>query len=914
MKTTLITFLLAAALAPPLGAQEAAVLKIPDGTPAEVREALTWYDSLGLPSSRGLQRVRVSNTFIRLNGGKKQVSHMDAWLVEEKDGQWRLRCGPEVQAPFGMDANTPWPLEEWTTSPYSKTEDDWQSERTIQKSDFKAEAEALLAEINRPSDPKSDFGPKPNRFGMVLSNGTATFIIGRECLEHGLSETGLELLKFSAQHGDERGWLRRSLEEEFAQAALWRITLRFSVPEITRETLLAEVETALKQFPATERVKDLKAMAERLRTMIAEEREHAAKLKPFVSMTPAEQAAELVFQLRNQTGRQDSQPGQCDIFSVGFAGGFTGPRTGEVSDATPAGKLVKLGYDAVPALIEALPSETYSRAVGFWRDFRFSHSVLTVGDCAQQTLEVIAGRSFYTRKTTSGYMSLDEKAAATKEDAEKWWRSVRDKGERQALIDFVLAGDEQSPSQAFRLKQRYPDDAPAVLLKGAEKCEGMWPRMQMIQLLHDVQSEPVTAFLRKEMSGGAHTESRRAALHIMLTRDQKAARRVLIEEWDRLTGQFTGVERYHVMLQKRIGNGKEFDSHEWTERLSELLQMIYLAGGPEAIAGVASGFVKKPGWIRAVIISNASAEELERAKEAFETLPETERKKAATAMEALLLKALDDRTDRHCDDAAEILHERWPEKYAWEESESVRRRDAQIIAMKNVRRKELGQPPLPAPEPVKIAPSDKAKAAPLLEALAAAKDDAGIAAAMEALVTGPGLSVLPLAAKRLVALPKDDPQAARWQRATAALACIVRVVETDPKAKFIAALPEVTALKGRVLTPELLQATLLALFRATPDAVAGYHFRADRDDDGAGFVVRITALTEKSSQSPDWWALQYAGNTPCRDLDGEGRGYYGDDFREADDGFEDIKDNFTKASAVWNRPAYINYRAARQER
>ncbi len=516
--------------------------------------------------------------------------------------------------------------------------------------------------------------------------------------------------------GNETDTLRQSLEEELALSALWRITLQFSLPAMTRERLLTEVETALKRFPGAARAGDLKTMAARLRNMIAKDREHAAKVKPFESMTPAGQAAELVFQLRDQTGRQNSQPGMCDIFGVGFAGGFTGPRTGKVSDTTPAGKLVKLGYVAVPALIDALTSETYSRAVGFWRDFRFSHSVLTVGDCAQQTLEVIAGRSFYDRRTTSGYMSLDEKAAATKEEAEKWWHSIRDKGERQALIDAVLAGDDASPSQAIRLKERYPEDAPAVVLKGAEQCAEAWQRTQMIHLLEDLKSEPVTKFLLSEMSEGPHSESRRAAVHVMLTLDRTAARHAMIAEWERLAGQFTGNERYHVILQKYIGDsreGREYDSHEWREHFKALLQMIYLAGGPEAIAAVASSYERKPSWIREAIIRTASSDESRWGENAFQPPLESEREKSAAEMETLLLKALDDRTDRHCDDAAEILNERWPEKFAWEETESVRRRDAQIIAMKNIRRNELGQSPLPAPEPVKVPAAAEAVAAPL---------------------------------------------------------------------------------------------------------------------------------------------------------------------------------------------------------
>jgi hypothetical protein len=202
------------------------------------------------------------------------------------------------------------------------------------------------------------------------------------------------------------------LADEFAQSALWRITLDFSVPSVTREALLAKLEAALKQFPASRSADDMKQMADRLRKMITADRAHAAASKPIDATTPEEQAAELVFQLRDQTGQQNSQPGWCDIFE-----GDDGKET----EASPAARLVKLGHAAVPALIDALGSEDYSRSVGFWRDFQFSHTVLTVGDCALQVLQRIANRQFFEPKTTSSYMSRDDAVKATREAVEKWW-------------------------------------------------------------------------------------------------------------------------------------------------------------------------------------------------------------------------------------------------------------------------------------------------------------------------------------------------------------------------------------------------------------------------------------------------------------------------------------------------------------
>ena len=76
------------------------------------------------------------------------------------------------------------------------------------------------------------------------------------------------------------------------------------------------------------------------------------------------------------------QPGSCDIFDT-LAG----------KKGTPAHKLVDLGYEAVPQLIEHLDDERYTRSVGYHRNFYFSHHVLRVSECAMTIISRIAGRS-----------------------------------------------------------------------------------------------------------------------------------------------------------------------------------------------------------------------------------------------------------------------------------------------------------------------------------------------------------------------------------------------------------------------------------------------------------------------------------------------------------------------------------------
>lgn len=149
-----------------------------------------------------------------------------------------------------------------------------------------------------------------------------------------------------------------------------------------------------------------------LRQMIVEDNTHTKQAQSFAEMTQEEQIAELIFQLRDQNGRQWGQPGTCDIFSD--------PR----GENSPAEQLVQIGYPAVPQLIEALEDPRFTRSVGFWRDFVFSHHVLRVGDAALAILERIADRSFYQHTYTNAQMTKDEETAAVKAAVEAWWQEV----------------------------------------------------------------------------------------------------------------------------------------------------------------------------------------------------------------------------------------------------------------------------------------------------------------------------------------------------------------------------------------------------------------------------------------------------------------------------------------------------------
>ena len=141
-----------------------------------------------------------------------------------------------------------------------------------------------------------------------------------------------------------------------------------------------------------------------------------------------------------------------------------------IATNTPAHQLVNIGYPAVPQLIAALDNPAFTRSVGYHRNFYFSHTVLTVGDCAAFILNRIAGKAFYTPQSTSSYLSKDGNVAQVRKDAQAWWAEFQQKGEKQTLVDATAAGD---PAQAQLLCQRYPEAAAGCGHQGARAQQAL---------------------------------------------------------------------------------------------------------------------------------------------------------------------------------------------------------------------------------------------------------------------------------------------------------------------------------------------------------------------------------------------------------------------------------------------------------
>jgi hypothetical protein len=499
--------------------------------------------------------------------------------------------------------------------------------------------------------------------------------------------------------------------------AIWRVIWHFEDVAISRPQLLEQTQTFLKQFPNSEHADRARQIEARLKKMIAEDEAHAKIDQADLDKLPVkERVAELIFRLRDQNGYQSMQPGSCDIFA-----------DVRKSTNTPAHQLVTIGYPAVPQLMAALDDRTLTRSVTFWRNFRFSHNVLTVGDCALAILQRISGRSFYELRTTGSFYSADGDTAAVHQAVEAWYADLQQLGEKQFLIRQTESGGPSSPAQAKMLLERYPDAAIDPIIKGVQAVRTISteearadlqarmmgaattdgnirstissreaPRKQLLALLarSEVRDERVTAFLARELAEAPDLASRMQAADGLRRRGRPEGVAAMIREWPKL-------------LKERAERGQA--DFVTTVNFGDLQEFLGGSDSPEAIKALADNLRQEPAQDRFRVIGAIGYIRTNRPSGGKVD------QSAATlaAIEESLVTALSD-TDtgpgtsvfrngrsygdsRICDNAGVYLAERWPDRYQFDFSASYKVRERQRIQCINTWRAAHNQPVLPLP-------------------------------------------------------------------------------------------------------------------------------------------------------------------------------------------------------------------------
>jgi hypothetical protein len=394
----------------------------PPQSAAERVKLFEWFSTLGIPDVKHAKFVRYPASESQLRGMPSDVSYGHGFLLDENKNEWTilsfgLKKSPREKKPY-FSATPPgkWACEEQELAAFANT---------------------ILAS---PAKPKSAIDSESN--GGDRLKTTKVFFLAWACWREGLDEQAAKLFDLAANLRDvQSGFapgvatLQRRIAADLSHDEFIAAQIALVDDETPRERVLARLETLSKRFPGLETSFLAGEMARVLRKMVPEEREHAKleKLqKPFAERSRKEQIAELIFQLRDQHGERFSLRYREDIFLDRGSSG-----------ESPARRLFKIGYDAVPQLIEALSDERFSRALDFhWKldepRLSFRYHVLTVGDCALQILERLAGRKFFNR--SDRFMSESPVLVAAVKTLAMHWnddlqRDLKQKGERQVLID-----------------------------------------------------------------------------------------------------------------------------------------------------------------------------------------------------------------------------------------------------------------------------------------------------------------------------------------------------------------------------------------------------------------------------------------------------------------------------------------------
>lgn len=791
-------------------------------TAAEMQSAFAWFDTLGFPDLAGLQYVRVASGHCLRSINEESNYYFNAFLLNAQGETFTLLKPDLMTSTF---TKTPPGTEECERVDYEKL-------------DLSREVTAQLEELAQlRSNGKRIW---ENHLSYRLGVHAILLVFARACAANGLNDLAYQAylsaaeLPNAATGEPETKPLRQILEDELAYAMIWRNVEDFGDIAVSRQKLLTRFDEFMRRFPDSQFAILAEGTAMLLRQMVHEDETHAQQNSSLETITLDERVAELIFQLRDQNGHQYSQPGRCDIFAD------------ERGENSPAAKLVTLGYPAIPQLISAIDDQRFTRSVDFQRNFFFSHDVVRVGDAALTIIERIAGRSFYVPPAPNAKRTKAEKIAAAKVEVIKWWHEAEAKGEKQTLIDAVEAGDENVERQADVLIDRYPDVALEAISVGLRHATDR-NHAGLVIALTKIKAEQATALLVSIANDCPYLYSRVIAAQALQQRGRSEGITAMIKAWR------------HLRVSK---------PDESTDR-ETLAEFLATSGNPTAVRALKEGLNKLPIDARVEVISLMRMERCEGST--FRSIGDCQSPELATAVEELLIRALDDTAEysasgswnnknyyepRLCDLTGYVLALRWPDRYSFDLEATLIQRDRQIVGLKNVWRKAQGLAPLPVPELPSVAPVADEIIRPLLEQIVRSPDGEGPQVVRE--IESLGIGALRPVQEQLNDLGSDHPARSTLTVLATRLANTVREITIKPdsvplQGKIKA---QLETLQGQPLTSNALVDLLLNVTRELSPDTTGIVIRAERADDGTGFALRVRLLNSLSMSH----LLQEGGN------------------------------------------------------
>ncbi len=647
------------------------MLPVRSAEPPYVHEAVTWYDTLGYPNAKDLPYVRVATGRATKTGNQPfENSFVEGFLLGEEAGAFTVFIGSVSKFRSHWDEFEPYPPLTTERFVLKVTGPDY--ERVgYEILDFPKVAAEALERVKKRAPSRDIDGL---RWGRPVSHRVRIFAFARACAQKRLADTATTLEEIATNIPQEQTGnveperLRENLQQQIGEAALEKGEVAALDPAISRTELLKTYADFPARFPASTRIAYAHEAATALEVMIAEDAAHHPK--PLAEMSPAEQVAENIYQLRDVKIWMWTMHGRYPIDAR--------KREGE-EEVTPVHRLVDLGEAAIPQLIAALEDRRFTRSpVPSWHGE--PARAMRVGDFAQRILEHMSGRNFYPRRADDGHLI----AGTTRQQAEAWWAEMQAKGEKKQLTEVTAAGGEGGSAAAYKLVEKYPDAAIGAIEKGFRVTPEDGVRCQYIQAAAKLPGEAPVAFLRSTLAKkGTGLYSQSYAAQALFTRSQPDVVPAMIDAWK--------------AVQPRL-LANEGDAYG---QVGYVITFLAKSGHAEAIDALAHDFGKVPLDVRLAIVTvflpwpkSSGMSSIGPSVHVEADIPKLPAGEAGAAIERLLLAALADPTPRlnmqgHydeiaiddpriCDFAALVLSKRWPEKYPFQWSPNTADRDTQI--------------------------------------------------------------------------------------------------------------------------------------------------------------------------------------------------------------------------------------------
>ena len=581
------------------------------------RRALAWVEGLGRPSVAGRPYVRITST--SKPDALRPWSHVvEGVLLAESEAGW-IVLTPTLRTERPRRLDSAWDVRRETL-------------------DLETVAREERARLSSPAR------------GLVL----AAF-----CAANGLEAAAGDLLAAARRLPLPEGEaIERPLEERVADGldvrVIWEITLDFDDLSVPRTRLLAQLEAFLASFPKSKHRPTAEEGGRILARMVAEDAAHPALTPEALAALPVDaRIQELIFRLRDQHGAQFSQPGSPSIF-----------RFDDEDAASPAQALQDLGMVAVPALIEALDDHRFTRTVGYWRDFTYSHYVVRIGDAALELLGRSTGQSFFHGTYTAASMIKDGEGKAVQARYRAWWAEVS--GFAAPLQALAAATD---PVRRAELARALPDRGPGAIL-GAP-ADARWGTGMVQAACPGMSGAATCLWLRAVVAESPHPRTKALAAWALRDKGDATAVPSVIALWRNLSAEQRSDPVQGGAVASFLASCGDVDAvralfeglDSRPPAVRELVVLAFSRGGLGAVRGLAadgSGGGIEERWKPSAEVSRAVEDGIAARLSDLEPDPLGVRRRQSPLAD---LDTQFDAGGRTADLAIEVLALRWPDAY-----------------------------------------------------------------------------------------------------------------------------------------------------------------------------------------------------------------------------------------------------------